>query len=333
MRATVRRLVFWGALFAAVAFVVILTNQTLQLAEFGARIHPRLGDAIFWGVLFLLVLSLSVPLVLLLRLPRALVPPKEEEGPEFEEHLRRLRERLSANPLVREKPMDTRAGVEGALESLDTRATEVIHAAGSRAFLTTAISQNGALDALLVLGIQARLIWDVSRVYTQRPALTELTYLYSNVLTTAFIAGEIDDADVSEAMQPALSAVMGSVAGAVPGLQVASAVFVNSVLSGTANAFLTLRVGIIAQQYSRALTRPQRSTLRRLAVVRAGGMLGTIAVAGAGKVSSTIGRATGRMFTGAMSGAGKRIVSTGSALKSHLPFVGRPETDPDPTTP
>lgn len=334
MSVTIRRLVFWGALFAAVAFAVILVSQTLQLAEFGSRIHPVLGDAIFWGILFLLALSLIAPLVLLFRLPKPLLPPKDHTGPEFETHLARLGQRLASNPLVRDRPMGSQAELEAALETLDARAIEVVRVAGSRAFLTTAISQNGALDALLVLGIQARLIWDVSHVYSQRPALRELTYLYSNVLTTAFIAGEIDDADMSEAMQPALSAVMGSVAGAVPGLQVASTVFVNSVLSGTANAFLTLRVGIIAQEYSRALTRPQKSTLRRLAVVRAGGMLGAIAVAGAGKVSTAIGRATGRAFTGAVGGVGRRIASTGAAVRSHLPFGGGtpdPEVDPNPS--
>lgn len=323
MNTIVRRVIFWGALFASLAFGVIIVNQTLQLAEFGARVHPRLGDAVFWGIALALTASFAVPFILIFRLPRPLIPPREETGPEFEQHLDRLRQRLTRNPLLRDRALGSRAEVEAALALLDTHGTEVVKRAGSRAFLTTALSQNGALDVLLVLGLQARLVWDVSHVYYQRPTFRDLTYLYSNVLTTAFLAGEIDDAEMSEAMQPALSAVMGSAAGVVPGLQVASTVFVNSVLSGTANAFLTLRIGVIAREYCRALTRPQKGALRRLAVTQAGGMLGAIAVAGAAKVSSTIGRAAGRAVTGAISGAGRRIASTGGAIKDRF-TLGRP---------
>jgi hypothetical protein len=320
MNATLRKLVFWGALFASLVFAVIVVNQILQLAEFGARVDPRLGDGIFWGLILILATSFAVPFVLLFRLPAPLIPPADDSGPDYERHLARLRQRLGSNPLLRERPLTTRPEIEASLALLDVQATDVVKRAGSRAFLTTALSQNGALDVLLILGIQGRLVWDVSHVYFQRPTFRDMTYLYSNVLTTAFLAGEVDDAELSEAMQPALSAVMGSAAGVVPGLQVASTVFVNSVLSGTANAFLTLRVGVIAREYSRAVTRPQKGMVRRLAVVQAGGMLGSIAVAGAAKVSSAIGRATGKAVTGAITGAGRRIASTGGAIKDRIVF-------------
>lgn len=335
MNTTVRRIVFWGALFASIAFGVIIVNQTLQLAGLAARVHPRLGDAVFWSIALALGASFAVPFLLLFRLPKPLVPPREDSGQAFEQHLDRLRQRLGRNPNLRERPLGTREEIEAALTLLKVQATEVVKRAGSRAFLTTAISQNGALDVLLVLGIQARLVWDVSHVYFQRPTFRDLTYLYSNVLTTAFLAGEIDDAEMSEAMQPALSAVMGSAAAVVPGLQVASTVFVNSVLSGTANAFLTLRVGVIAEEYCRALTRPQKAMLRRVAVAQAGAMLGSIAVVGAGKVSAALGRAAGKAVSGAISGAGRRIASTGGAIRDRLSFgrgtgASDPEGDPGP---
>lgn len=326
MRSTLRRIVFFGSLFAVLAFTVILLNQTLQLAQLAERVDPRLGAAVLWGVLLLFAVSLLVPAALFLRLPRPLLPPKSEEPEEVEQHLERLRRRLARHPALSGQPLATHSDVEAALAVLDEKAIEVVRTAGRRAFLTTAISQNGALDALFVLGIQAKLIWDVSHAYAQRPALREMTYLYANVLTTAFLAGEIDDIDLSQAIQPALSAVFGSAAGAVPGLQVASTVFVNSVVSGTANAYLTLRVGIIAQEYSRALVRPKKASLRRAAAVRAGGLLGGIAVAGAAKVSSAIARASGRTVSSAIGGVGRRVRRSGSALRERLWFR-RAETE------
>jgi hypothetical protein len=43
----------------------------------------------------------------------------------------------------------------------------------------------------------------------------------------------------------------------------------NSIANGSANAFLTLRVGIIAKQYCEALTKPSQVELRKSATVLA----------------------------------------------------------------
>lgn len=328
MSRTIRNMVALAAAFIAVWFVVVLVNQTLQLALFAERLHPLAGEAVFWGLVFFYVALAAVPLGMFLRLPGALVPPESEEDPAFSTHLSRLRQRMERNPALAGRPLESREDIELALTVLDREAEDLVRAAGSRAFLTTAISQNGALDAVIVLGIQSKLVWDIARVYEQRPSVRSMAHLYANVLTTAFIAGEIDDADMSEVVQPVLSTVLGSAASAVPGLQVASTVFTNSVISGTANAFLTLRVGVIAQEYSRALLRPRKRTLRRLAMARAAGMLGGIVAAGAGRVASAITRATGRSMKGAMTGMGRRMRDAGEAI-TRFPF-GRREDDERP---
>ena len=189
----------------------------------------------------------------------------------------------------------------------------MVKTAASRVFLATAISQNGSLDALLVLGLQTRLVWDVAHVYSQRPSPRDLSYLYANVVGTAFVAGEIDDAELSEHIQPVLSSVLGSAASAVPGLQTASTIFLNSVVSGTANAFLTLRVGLITEQYCGALVRPARKTLRQRAVTRSAGMLGSIVAAGASRVGTAVARASGRTVSGAVTGVGRKLKEAGGA--------------------
>lgn len=314
MTTTLKRILFFGALLASVSFLVILINQTLQLTEFAARFHPMAGEGVFWGLIFTYGICLSVPIFLFFRLPSPLIPPASEEGEEFEKHLDLLARRLSRNPRVGRAQIGSREEIDEALGSLDVEARKSIEAAGSRAFLVTAVSQSGALDALVILGLQSKLVWEIAHVYAQRPTLRDMAYLYANVLGTAFLATELEEAELSEAIQPVLSSVMGSTASAVPGLQVASTVFVNSVMSGTANAFLTLRVGVIAQEYSRALVRPERSTLRRTAVAQAAGMLGSIVADGAKKVSSSIARASGRTISGAISGVGERFRAAGGAV-------------------
>jgi len=51
---------------------------------------------------------------------------------------------------------------------------------------------------------------------------------------------------------------------------------VNSVANGTANAFLTLRVGSITKQYCEALSSPSRSLVRRNATLSAMAIIGDI---------------------------------------------------------
>lgn len=272
------------SLFLFAAFAVFLVNQTVQVVGLADRLHPVLGTGVLWGLLFLYTVCALVPLVMALRLPKPLRPPASETSPDFGAHLGALGLRLQGNPLLRGRALSSRDDIEAALRILDGRADEVIRAAGAQVFVTTAISQNGSLDGLMVLLAQSRMLWHIARVYYQRPSVRDLAVLYGNVASTALVATQLDDLDLAEQVQPLLSGVLGSAVGAVPGLQAASALLVNSIMSGTANAFLTLRVGIIAKRYCGALVLPERRALRRAAVSQATQMLGTIARDGARRV-------------------------------------------------
>ncbi len=319
MIAMIRRVVLFCAAGLTVLLALILLGQAFQLAETAATFDPRLATPVLTVSLLIMAGAVFVPAWLLLRMPKPLVPPADETSPEYARHLTQLKARLASNPHLQGQPLASDEDLGHALTILDGHAQSAVKSAGTRAFFTTSISQNGALDALVVLGIQARLIWDISHVYNQRPSARELSLLYSNVLATAFLAGEIDDMDMAEAMQPALTAVLGSTAaGAVPGLQAASNLVVNSVMSGTANAFLTLRVGVIAKNYSRALVRVERRVVRRAAVLEAGTMLGSIVTAGAKSIAGTVLGASRAAAGGALTSTGRRVKQAGDAVKSRL---------------
>ena len=212
-------------------------------------------------------------------------PPASEASPEFPAHLEALGRRLHGNPLLTDRALASRTDIEQALRILDRRADEIVRSVGSQVFITTAVSQNGSLDGLMVLLAQSRMLWQIARVYYQRPTVRDLATLYGNVASTVFVVSQLDDLDLAEQVQPLVSGVLGSAVGAVPGLHAASALFVNSVVNGTANAFLTLRVGIIAKRYCGALVLPEPRTVRRVAVSQAAQMLGAIAQDGAKRVA------------------------------------------------
>jgi uncharacterized membrane protein YcjF (UPF0283 family) len=108
-------------------------------------------------------------------------------------------------------------------------------------YLSTAISQNGKLDAVAVITINFRLIKNLVQKCGFRPSYMSLGKLSLNILGTALIAENLEDMNFSEifpnstvnALQevPLLKTVTGSFA------------------QGVGNALLSLRVGIICRNY------------------------------------------------------------------------------------
>jgi hypothetical protein len=201
------------------------------------------------------------------------------------------------------------------LPVLDSLADDRLKASARQVFLSTAVSQNGSLDTLLVLAAQSKLVLRIARVYYQRPQLRELTYLYANVAGTAFVAGELEDLDLAAQLQPVLAAAFGSAAGAVPGLGVATSLFMNSVTTGAANAFLTLRVGIITKHYCRTLVKVDRSRIRRSAVLQATQLLGAVVFDGTKYVATAVGTATKRTLGDVVESFGDQLRSLGVSVR------------------
>lgn len=320
MRSILVKIATFVSLFLLLAFAVFVVNQTAGVVRLASEISPDVGTAVLAVLLVLYAVLLLTPLVLYLRLPPPLVPPKSDEGAEFERHLEALRRRLQTNPLVRDQPLESREDIEAALVVLDRRGEEIVRAAAGGVFLATAVSQSGRLDALLVLGAQSRLVWRLAQHYYQRPSLRDMLHLYANVAVTAFLAAEIEDIDVAAEIQPILASTLGSsaiggVAQNVPFLGAASGLVVNSTFVGATNAFLTLRVGVIAQRYCGALVVEKRRGLRRAAVARAGALLGAIVANGVKTLAGSASRASVSGVKGVSDSLGRRTKSTGSKIR------------------
>lgn len=270
------------AILIIVGFVVTVINQTAQLVNLVALLDARLALGLLITLILVYAICLAVPMVLWLRLPKPLHPPRDESAPEFPRHLAALQARLNDNAYLKQQGVrvTNRQEIEAALRLLDQRAQALITNTAGVVFTSTAISQNGSLDGLIVLATQTRLIWQVAHVYNQRPTLRELLDLYANVSATAFLAGSLAEIDLSEQVQPIVSSVLGSAAGAIPGLNVAATLIANSILQGSANALLLLRVGVITRRYCGALVLEDRRALRKSATAEAVALLGSIVVQG-----------------------------------------------------
>ncbi len=158
------------------------------------------------------------------------------------------------------------------------------------------------------------MVWKVAHVYYQRPALREMVQLYGNVVSTAFVAGELDDIEIGEQVAPIATNALGSIVGAIPGLQNMISIATNCILSGTANAFLTLRVGMIARRYCNALVRRDQNLIRKSATAEAATLLGAIVSAGAKRVSKSFVGAVKNEMKGVVTKTGERIRSVATSI-------------------
>ncbi len=292
-----------------------VTGSALMLFREATAIHPVLG----WTVLAVLVVGFALLIVLpvarVMTLPRGLAVPAETSGPRWERYLRRFARRLLRNreldgfarldeleALTRSrKYAELEATIRQAMGFLDERARCEISRQAGVVFATTAISQSGRLDSVVVLSAQLRLVRRVAEIYSARPSLRELARLYANVGGSAFLAGEIQDSELLAVLgAPVSAAIVGMVP--VGGTDPAVSLLVTGLMDGSANGFLTLRVGIVTMRYCDLGPPPDRRRVASSTSIEAAGLLAATIGEGASRVATTTRRL---LLQGAISGTAK----------------------------
>ncbi|HEX5691140.1 MAG TPA: DUF697 domain-containing protein, partial [Roseiflexaceae bacterium] len=316
-----KRIVIPIALLAITAVVLIIARETRETVALVGAIHPLLGQGLLGFLLTLYALCLLVPIVTFIRLPKPLEPPAPDNVAVQAAYLEELAKRLRRNKNLTDREV-TPATVERALGELGQLAQQRTTAGAIAVFLSTAVSQSGRLDGLMVLVTQCRLVWQIAHLYWQRPALGDLISLYGNVGAAAFVAQNVEDMDLSELIEPLLAPVLAnSVVAAIPGFAQVASLVASSCVDGTVNAFLTLRIGCLASAYCGSRVKLAPRSLRRTATVQAAGMLGAVASQGAERVGLAMwdaAKSTGDSATSALVGAAKNTLEQVSNAAQRL---------------
>ncbi|MEG3002914.1 MAG: DUF697 domain-containing protein [Comamonas sp.] len=335
MHRTTRRILM-ALLLAFLAYMAVFTVAMVsQLADAADRVHAGAGQWTFWVLLAVLAVAVAVPTTLLLRLPPALQPPSSDDETAQAAYQARLRQHLARNPHLASLPLQTDGDMAQALQQLQALAEAETRRTAASVLASTALLQNGKLDGLIVLASQVRLVWRVARIYGLRPSLRQLGYLYGNVGACMLLATSLDDMDFAELAAPLVQATTPAALASVPGLGAMGSLLTNSLASGAANAFLTLRVGLMAQAYCAPQQRPERAAVRHSATVRAASQLGQLVREAGSQVSqavygrmrdavastaqSTVDsvRHTGQSMVDATKGAARSAASTSGAWVDH----------------
>jgi len=284
-----RKILLVASLFILFLFTLFVINQTAQIVGLARTVNPHFGKITLWALLSLYILMIGLPIYYYFRLPAALNPPETTSSPEYQAYISRLSKRLKPNVHLQSVSLENLSDLESALKLLGGHADRLISKNASMVFISTAISQSGRLDAFTVLLAQIRMVWKVAMIYYQRPSLREMIQLYANVAGTAFIAEELNEIDVSRQIEPVITSVMGtSLSASVPGMSKVAGIVTNSLITGAANAYLTLRVGAIAKSYCSSLTQREKGVIRTSATLEAARMLSKIVMTSTANISKAV---------------------------------------------
>lgn len=296
---TIKKILVYVSLTIIFLVTISAVNQAASIYERASRIHPYFGYAVLALIIAGFMAIIFVPVAAFLGLRKRPELPKSKESPEYAAYLEDLRQSLSTNRILKDKGFAFNdedvlsAQIDKALFILGVEADKVIKSSASAVFVTTAISQNGSLDGVFVLASITRTVWDISRIYRQRPGIRDLAYLYGNIGATVLAARGIEDLDLlDEQLEPILASVLGGGLGSLlPGAVNITNLIANSITEGSVNAMLSLRVGAMAKRYCASTVEADRKLLRRSATLEAVSLLGGIIKENSAVIVSSFGKA------------------------------------------
>lgn len=332
---SVKKLLVPVSILVIIGFLLFMINQ---IAGIYLLVHTKneLAADILLGILSALAFSLVAwPFALYLKLPQPMKLPQASS--ELPAYRRRLIRRLKSNRILKRNELtpSDEASLTAAITFLDQEANKIVKETATAVFLTTSVSQNGKLDALTILATQSRMVWKIAHVYVQRPTLRELLYLYANVASSSFLASEIEDLDISQQLEPVLSSFLKNSAGkSIPIIGPTANIILDSLLEGSTNAFLTLRVGNITKRYCSCNEVLTKRTIRHQAFSESANQLKNVVTKSSGNIISGLVQATKKAGVDTLKSSWEGIKTTGNKMAEEVkkanPFKKKAQTSDQP---
>lgn len=236
--------------------ILIILSSVLQLGERLALIHPYVSYGFYVIAAILFILLIVRPILQVVFSPTFSMDTLFDEETNAKKNYlmyKKVAKNIVLEPYLSE---DEKASVNDSLDSpvelkqtlsivfdktIKKEINKIIVKHAETVFLSTAISQNGRLDALAVFTINLKLIKELVLKCGFRPSYPALGRLSFNVMTSAVIAESLENIDFNELFPSKGINVLSE----VPFLKLIT----GSLAQGVGNALLSLRVGIICRNY------------------------------------------------------------------------------------
>ncbi|HSA85904.1 MAG TPA: DUF697 domain-containing protein [Nitrospira sp.] len=253
------KLPFWAlvGLGALIFLSLIVLANVLDIGERLSRLHSGLEYAFYVLVLCAIYGLLIRPVLSVIRmsshpLQRVLLADATVTQKEYKAVAKRFLQSggLSAEVIGRlQESLWSGVGLEkevkAALDEKRTRSGQIVKDHARLAFLSTAVIQNGSLDALMLAYANLKLVRALVIHFGFRPSYPALLTMYGQILAAALIAERVEDMQLEDVFPPLSASVGGGVMSAIPGMHL----IVHALLQGMGSAFLTLRTGYLTEEY------------------------------------------------------------------------------------
>jgi hypothetical protein len=237
----IKRIFFFISLF----FLYIIIRELISLYTYSYTIHPFLG----YGVMVLLLVALMyfviIPAYRIIAIP---VNPGPVSQAEKEEELIRERiKRFQKNKILVEKNNldfsgDIREQYNQAIQVLEKECEKIRKKYVAQLFYSSSISQNGFIDALLVLSYSVNMVKEIFILYNGRVSNRDLINITKKIYYSVAIAG-------SEGIEYVTDEIMTKLASdgvkSIPFIEK----ILGSIADGFLNAVLLNRISYITENY------------------------------------------------------------------------------------
>lgn len=269
------------AILFILGFALFMIAQVANLVILADRFNPIFGDILLGFLVGLIVVLLGIPLYTYFTLPKALLPPQTNDPELLAAYQQSLVKRYAKNKILKKEGIDVQqqADIPNAVKALDKHADRILQYNTVRTFAGTAISQNGTFDSIIVLYFAMNTVYRISRIYWQRTSFRQLLNLYSQIGLIVigakllednldqYLEENIDEFIEELANQGAetTASVGARATKIIPGL----GSVVESIVQGTFNGLMVLRIGLITQKYCGATNAVNRKAIRKQSFIEA----------------------------------------------------------------
>lgn len=232
--------------FISIFFVYIIIRELLELYFYAASIHPILGYTVLGLILIAFIYFVFIPIYKIFTLPvnQGPVTSKKEEHALISARIKRF----SKNKFLKEKQInikdtdDIRETYSQTIQILEKECSRIRKRYVAQLFYSSSISQNGFIDALLVLSYSVNLVKEIFILYNGRVSNRDLWNISKKIYLSIAIAG-------SEGIEYVTDEIITKLASD----GVKSIPFIDKILGSIADGFLNAlllnRVSYITENY------------------------------------------------------------------------------------
>lgn len=249
-----KRLLFFISLF----ILYIIFRELLELYIYSRSLHPILGYIVLTAIVLVVIYFVGIPIYKIITLP--ITPgPVSDQAKELQLISERVK-RFAKNKYLRDKgyvqssTQDQKEHYLSTIALLENECERIRRKYVAQLFYSSSISQNGFIDALLVLSYSVNMIKDIFILYNGRVNNRDLLNIAQKVYYSIAIAG-------SEGIEYVTDEIVAKLASE----SVKSIPFIDKILGSIAdgfiNALLLNRVSYIAENYCKLTYLDTKNTL------------------------------------------------------------------------